>query len=762
MEFGLVALWIGVFLLLGVLALPLATWLLDGLDSAAFAVPVALATVGVVAHLVGQVAFGWPALVAGLTVLLGGSALAARRTSVDYRSLLEPAGVFVAAFLLVVLIRGFDPAAAPLPLAIGEKMLDFGLLASLDRAGTLPPEDVWFAGEPVRYYYGGHMLTALVGTLTGTAPRFAYNLGLAGFYATLVTAAYGLAGSIARPYGISRRVAAALGAFFVGIASNLETPAKLLGWLLPEGALAWVVDNTALDAALLDWTPADFFYFDASRTIPIDPTAEEAYSAATEFPLFSWLNGDLHAHMLSQPFMLLVGALLLAFWRGEGRRRALLLFGAVPPVVGLIALVNGWSFPTAGGLVVLAVLFAPGDPAAMLPGGLADRLGPRETWYAEELRRVGLALAAGVAVLILGVVWTLPFWTVVLLGGPGKSVAPWGPWSPLGGLLLVLGGFLAVGGAYLARGIGTERGRAWAAWAGGIAVLAAATLLGAPALGIAVALIAGGWWLLRTRSDTGFELVLIVGAAGLVGLVDLVTVQGERFNVIFKAYAHVWLFFAVAAGVALARLADGWPTNSFEEINSGGGSHEGIRRRLRWSGRALAAVLVVTTSVWGAFALPSHVGDASPEVEAGGPTLDARAYVDVEYPREAAAIEWIDARAGQPTIVTAAPGGYDWQPDEGEGSSAPASLTGVPSVLGWFHERQYRGADPYEERLADVRAIYASDDRSKQRALLEKYGVEYVYVGPAERATYERITVGNLPGVSVAEEFESVTIYAVG
>jgi uncharacterized membrane protein len=61
-----------------------------------------------------------------------------------------------------------------------------------------------------------------------------------------------------------------------------------------------------------------------------------------------------------------------------------------------------------------------------------------------------------------------------------------------------------------------------------------------------------------------------------------------------------------------------------------------------------------------------------------------------------------------------------------------------------------------------VRAIYASDDRSKQRALLEKYGVEYVYVGPAERATYERITVGDLPGVSVAEEFESVTIYAVG
>ena len=60
-----------------------------------------------------------------------------------------------------------------------------------------------------------------------------------------------------------------------------------------------------------------------------------------------------------------------------------------------------------------------------------------------------------------------------------------------------------------------------------------------------------------------------------------------------------------------------------------------------------------------------------------------------------------------------------------------------------------------------MRAIYASTNRSKQRALLEEYGVEYVYVGPAERATYEQVTVGDLPGVSVTEEFESVTIYAV-
>ncbi len=48
---------------------------------------------------------------------------------------------------------------------------------------------MWFAGEPVKYYYGGHLVTTLFAWLTATPPRFAYNLALAGFYATLVTAA---------------------------------------------------------------------------------------------------------------------------------------------------------------------------------------------------------------------------------------------------------------------------------------------------------------------------------------------------------------------------------------------------------------------------------------------------------------------------------------------------------------------------------------------------------------------------------------------
>ncbi len=756
MEFGLVVLWLVLFLLLGLVALPVASWLFPDSARSGLAIPVALATLAVVGHLVGQVAFGWPAAAAALVVLVVGSYAAAGRTEIDWRAYGEIGVVFTLAFAFVIAIRAVDPAAAPLPLAIGEKFLDFGLLRTLDRAGSLPPEDMWFAGEPVKYYYGGHMLTALLTTLAGTATRFAYNLALAGFYATLVSAAYGVAGALVDPDDVSRRGAAALGAFFVGFAGNLQTATRVLVWLLPDSIAGLVVDWTELGSDAIEWTPGEFYYFDATRVVPVDASDPETAEAATEFPFFAWLNGDLHAHMMAQPFLLLVVGLLLAYWRLSGdewRKRLVVLVGVLPPVAGLLGFVSLWSFPTVGGLVTLTVALAPADPASLLPRRYADHVGPRDDWFLEEFRRLGFGLAAAAVVLAVGVLWTLPFWTGVVLDGPSRSAALWSVRTPVEDLLLVHGVFLAVFAVVLARRCGGALSRPAFIWIAGATVLGATILLGFPALGLAGPLVVGGWWLLRETEDVGFATMLVVAGAGIILIVELATVDGERFNTIFKPYAQVWLLWAVAAGALLARLAAGWPAN---RLAAG-------RRRLAACGIALAAVLVVASGLYAPLALANHADPANqdPAVVAEGPTLDATAYLEYQYPQDAPAIRWVDEHDGQPTITTAAPGGYFWSPDEGRGSSAPASLTGVPTVLGWYHEAQYRGDKPYQQRLDDVRAIYTSENASQQRALLNDYGVEYVYVGPAERAKYGQITVERVSGITVAEQFENVTIYAV-
>ncbi|MFB6219377.1 MAG: DUF2298 domain-containing protein, partial [Halobacteriaceae archaeon] len=368
MEYGLVLLWLAAYAWLAVAGLPVAAALFSRLEDrgAGLALPLALATLWVVAYWVGHLArvvdpvrFGYPALGAGLAVLLALDAVALRRgVDIDWEGYLRVLAVFAAAFLLLVLVRSLDPAAWP---GGGEKFLDFGLLASSLRAEALPPEDMWFAGEPVQYYYGGHMLASLLARLTATPAVYAYNLALAGYYALYVSTAYGLAGAIGAARGRSYHAAGLAAAFFVGFASNLSTPVRLLVWLLPGRGGERVAALAGIEMQGLALGPDQFNYWFASRVIP---------GTINEFPFFAWLNGDMHAHMMAPPFLLLIAGLLFAHHRtpadAVGRRR--LLVGLVVPLAGVVAVVSTWAFPTVGGLTWLALTFGPGHPADLLVG----------------------------------------------------------------------------------------------------------------------------------------------------------------------------------------------------------------------------------------------------------------------------------------------------------------------------------------------------------------------------------------------------------
>ena len=764
MEYGYVAVWLVAYLALGVAALPAVAHLFHDLHDrgAAFAVPLALATLGLVGYLVGQIpgAFGYPALVVGLALLLGGS-YRAGDDDIDLRRAAVPAAVFTLAFLFLVGIRALDPAVTPLG---GEKFLDFGLLKSLLRADTLPPEDMWFVGEPVRYYYGGHVLAALLARLTATPARYAYNLALPGFYAAAVTAAYGLAAAIAANHDASPRLAGGLAAFLFGVAANLFTAGRVVVWLLPEPLARPLVGAFGLPAEALAWTPGDFYYWDATRVIE---------GTINEFPLFAYLNGDLHAHMMSTTFLLLGVALLYAYWEtpeAETRRRRLLAAGLLPPLAGYLGTVNTWSFPSlAFGLPFLTLTFAPARPWTLLPARVrgvvpfpaaAEPDGGTVSTVAlarRELARSGTALAFAVGTAAVAVLWTLPFWTGTASGRP-LGVFP--PGGSLGRLAVVHGGFLAAFVPYLvATATGADRSLRTATAVGALVLFVGGLALDAAGVALLGPVLLAGWLLLRSRVDVGFETVLILGGAGLVILVEYVYIaepsyagtKFARLNTVFKTYAQVWALWAPAAAVAVARLvAAGRDAAAFPALDG---------RRVALFGRVLLVLLVLSTGVYAVHAIPSHVGQGSPTANTVGPTLDATAFAEVRHPGEAPAIDYIDSLEGRPTIVTAAPAGYRWQSSEGNGASAPASLTGAVTVAGWFHEAQYRSDAAYDARVADVETIYTGEPAA-QRRLIGQYGVEYVYVGPAEQARYGDITVGQLDGVRAVERGD-VTIYVV-
>ena len=772
MEYGLVVGWLAVYLVLLRAGQPVAARLLPWHGSG-LALPVGLAVVWLVTFWVGHLALG-PAVWLGVAVLVGTATLLDVRSGADPvpAGYLEAAAVFTVAFLFLVGVRAVDPAVVP---GGGEKFLDFGLLKSLVRADALPAEDVWFAGRPISYYYGGHLLAAALARLTGTAGRFAYNLALAGFYATLVTAVYGLAGQVTASQGGSRRLGAALGAFFVGLAANLLAAGRLLVWLVPGGRQA----ATALGAPVegLAAGPESFSYWSASRVIADDPADFAGYSpdiapTINEFPLFAWLNGDMHAHMMSTGFLVLVAGLCFAYYRTDTdrlRRRRLLLLGAIPAVGGLIAVTSTWSFPSVGGLVLVTVVLAPGEPRTLLPVPVRSLLGTGGGLRG-ELRRAGVGLLVAGAVLVLGVAWSLPFWVTSVTG---RTVAVFPDRSSLGELLVVHGLFLAVFAGYLyVRGtdaLGRRPTRLGAAAT--VVLVGVAAALDLAALGLVAPLVALGWLFTRrparpgvtpARADgggdgaggadtagtagnagPGFEAVLLVAGAGLVVLVEFVFIRENvgRMNTVFKTYMQVWVLWSLAAGAALAWL---------------------LARVEGWRGRSVrvgAGLLLVSASVYGGFALTNHATSDGDIARTDDPTLDGLAYLDVRHPDEAPAVRWLDGREGRPTVLTAAPGGYTWSPSEGRGASAPASLTGLPAVLGWFHEAQYRGETAYSTRLEAVGLLYEGAP-NRQTALAERYDLRYVYVGPAERARYD-VTVGKRPWTEVAKEFEAVTVYRV-
>jgi len=765
---GLVAVWLALYLALLLLGAVVAASLFPHLAErgAGLGLSVALAIVGIVTYVVGHVS-----LSAGLWLGVAVLALAAVATRLrgdipNRRATVEAALVFTAAFLFMVAVRAVDPAVHP---GGGEKFLDFGLLNSLLRTTRLPPEDMWFAGEPVQYYYGGHLLASLLTRLTGTAPRFAYNLAHAGFYAMLVTAAYGLAREVAAGQAVPRRLAGGLTVLFTAVASNLSTPGRVVLWLLPDGTAAAVAGPLGLADDALEWTPDAFFYWDASRIIP---------GTVNEFPLFAWMNGDMHAHMMSTPFLLLVATLCYAYYRadpGARRYRVAILFGAIPPVAGLLAVANTWSFPTVAGLVGLAVLFAPATPRSLAPESVTDALPSLadRPAVAREPGRIAGALLVAAGVLALGVLWSLPFW---LGTASGRDVAFLPDRSSFGELLLVHGGFLLVFVPFLARRVwpAIRRNRVLTLAAAAAAVFAVST--GYAAVGLFGPVLVVAWLALALRRSSGgdattgtgsgadslaeladvdFETVLVLAGVGLVVLVEFVYIVEEagpeRFNTVFKTYMQVWVLWAPAAGVALARLLVA------DRPSVGPATPGGADGRWRRVAAVLAVVVLLSTSLYAGFALPAHF-EGSDET-----TLDAMKFVERTHPEEAAAIDWVNDRRGQPTIVTM-PGcwcnpGSDLDPYRW--ANAPSSLTGVPTVAGWSHEVGYRGRDVYRNRVSDVRTIYTGSPE-RQRELLATYGVRYVYVGENERALYgEEISVADVEAVGSPERLGNVTIYRV-
>jgi len=115
--------------------------------------------------------------------------------------------------------------------------------------------------------------------------------------------------------------------------------------------------------------------------------------------------------------------------------------------------------------------------------------------------------------------------------------------------------------------------------------------------------------------------------------------------------------------------------------------------------------------------------------------LDGTAYLQTLYPNDYNAIQWLNSHVvGQPVILEA-------QGDSYTDYARVSTNTGLPTVLGWtVHEWLWRGTyDIPAPRINEIKTIYETKNAQEAKKLLQKYNVQYIFIGALEYEKYPQL-----------------------
>jgi len=240
--------------------------------------------------------------------------------------------IFIVAFAGYTLVRAANPEILGT-----EKPMEVAFINAILKSPTFPPNDPWLSGYSISYYYFGYILVAMLAKFTSTPGAIAFNLGLGLIFGLAALGAYGLVFNLLRSTRSSKyfpawpgpsdkkharrdAVTALLGPVFILLVSNIEGLLEILHarGIFPSSFWVWldIQDINQPPAAPFDWLPRLFgsgswWWWRASRVLQDFDLANNSKEIIDEFPVFSFVLGDLHPHVLVIPFAFLAMALAL-------------------------------------------------------------------------------------------------------------------------------------------------------------------------------------------------------------------------------------------------------------------------------------------------------------------------------------------------------------------------------------------------------------------------------------------------------------------
>ncbi|OGY10819.1 MAG: hypothetical protein A3D26_01525 [Candidatus Blackburnbacteria bacterium RIFCSPHIGHO2_02_FULL_44_20] len=240
----------------------------------------------------------------------------------NYRGFIFQEILFFVCLLSWSLVRGYQPDIRGL-----EKFMDFGLVNAILQSNFFPPQDMWFSGNPINYYYFGHFITAFLTQLSGIPSYITYNLMIATIFSLTFSFSFAFARSL------------------FGLTNSLNTERSRLGivfsfatsFLVSLGGnphfYYWLARN--------NFNFSSYWYPDATRFIV------ELFGASDntihEFPAYSFVVADLHGHLLNLPFVLLFLTLMVHIFLEQKITFMRVLFLSF--LLGSFVMTSTWDVP---------------------------------------------------------------------------------------------------------------------------------------------------------------------------------------------------------------------------------------------------------------------------------------------------------------------------------------------------------------------------------------------------------------------------------
>ena len=254
--------------------------------------------------------------------------------------------IFLLSMIFLLSIRSFQPEILGL-----EKFMDAGFIQAYLKSPTLPANDIWLANANINYYSFGHFYSSVLVNLWVMNLAYAYNFLLASIFAFFTTQLFSLAFNLRANFPQKKKLFHKKEFNFKASFSSGVLAILLIAFGGNGHTLWYFFKNNGFEY---------YWYPDATRFIE---------RTIHEFPAYSFVVCDLHAHVLSLPVTLLL-ALLIFIWLKELmnfskkvkfkiiiKENFFILALAMGFLFGILGMTNTWDMMVYGlFLIILGVI----------------------------------------------------------------------------------------------------------------------------------------------------------------------------------------------------------------------------------------------------------------------------------------------------------------------------------------------------------------------------------------------------------------------